>query len=183
MARLKQHYLEKIVPKLTQKFNYRSVMAVPRLEKAVVTIGTSKALKDAKLFDIMIQNLRQITGQQPVKTLAKSSISNFNIKKGLTVGLKVTLRRNRMYDFVDKLINVTLPRVRDFQGLSAKGFDERGNYSLGFKEHLVFPEIQGGAVEKIHGLGITIKTTAKSKKETYEFLKELGFPFKKEEKI
>lgn len=179
MARLKDIYRKKIQASLKESLGKKSLMAVPKLEKVIVSIGTGKALKDPKLLDTMTQNLKKISGQAPVKTLARVSISNFGIREGMTVGLKVTLRKERMYEFVDKLVNVTLPRVRDFQGIEKSGFDGKGNYSLGFKEHNVFPEIKSSDVEKLHGLQITVKTTASNDREGYSLLKELGFPFKK----
>ncbi|MBU1167610.1 50S ribosomal protein L5 [Patescibacteria group bacterium] len=179
MSDLKKSYQDKVKPILKEKFGYKSEMEIPKLEKVIVTIGAGKALKDSKLLDMMIENLRRITGQQPAKTKAKTSISNFGIREGMTVGLKVTLRKDKMYDFVNRLVNLTLPRVRDFQGIEDKSFDSQGNYSLGFKEYTVFPEITGGEVEKVHGLEVTIKTTATTDKEAKALLTELGFPFKK----
>ncbi|MBU1119034.1 50S ribosomal protein L5 [Patescibacteria group bacterium] len=182
MSRLRKQYNKTVVKDLQKELSIANVMSVPKIEKVVVTIGTGKALKDAKFLDTMIENLRRITGLQPVKTRAKESISNFGIREGMTVGLQVTLRKEKMYDFVDKLVNITLPRVRDFQGLSTSSFDGKGSYTIGFKEHVVFPEIKSSDVARIHGLGVTISTTASSKEETYALLKALGFPFKKEDR-
>jgi len=159
---------------------YDNILAVPRLEKVVINVGTSQGLKDAKYNEGVEATLKRITGQRPVKTLARQSISNFKIRAGQTVGLMVTLRSGRMYDFLDKLINVTLPRVRDFRGLDPKNIDQSGNLNLGLKEHLAFPEIKSDEVEKIHGLQITVVTTAKNKTEGLALLRELGFPFSKD---
>lgn len=178
MSKFKELYKKEIIPYMKKKFGYKNYLAVPRLEKIVVNIGTGRALRDSKLFDIMVETLRKITGQAPIKTKAKSAISGFGIKKGMIVGLKVTLRGNRMYEFLDKLINVTLPRIRDFRGLSISSFDGHGNLTVGIKEHTVFPEIRSDEVEKIHGLEICIHTTAKKDKEGFELLKGFGFPFR-----
>lgn len=176
MTRLQKLYKEKVIPEMKKQFGYKNDLAVPRLKKVAINIGTGKTLKDPKLLDIMINNLKRITGQVPVKTRAKRAISGFNIREGLVVGLKVTLRGKRMYDFLDKLANATLPRIRDFKGLSAKSFDKQGNYTIGLKEQIVFPEIRSDEVEKIHGLEICINTTAKNPKEGLFLLKLLGFP-------
>ncbi len=178
MSRLKEKYLKEIVPALKEKFGYKNNLAVPKLEKVVVHIGLSQNLKDPKFIEIAEETVLKITGQYPLKTKAKKSISNFKIRKGMVVGMMATLRGDRMYDFVDKLINVALPRVRDFRGLSQKAMDQNGNLSIGFRENICFPEIKPDEVEKIHGLQVIVKTTAKSKEEGLELLRLLGFPFR-----
>ena len=181
MAHLKEHYTKKIVPHLQKELGRTNILAVPRVEKVVVNVGLSKALQDKKYIDIAVRTLTRITGQKPVLTKAKKSISNFKIREGMVVGAVVTLRGDRMYDFIERLVHVAFPRLRDFHGLDTdKGFDDNGNYSIGFKEHIIFPEIASDEVENIHGLEIAIKTTATNKKETLMLLKGFGFPFKKE---
>ncbi len=180
MNRLKEKYQKKVIPEMKKIFGYKKDLAVPRLIKVVVNVGVGQGLKDAKFNEVVENTLRRVTGQNPVKTVAKKSISNFKIREGLVVGMVVTLRGKRMYDFVDKLINITLPRVRDFRGLEEKSIDEQGNLNIGIKEHVAFPEIKADEVEKIHGLEITIVTTAETKKEGLELLKLLGFPLTKE---
>lgn len=180
MSRLKEHYQKKVKPGMQEKFGYSNPMLVPKIEKVTLDIGTGKALKDSKFLDIMSENLRQIAGQQPVKKAAKDSISNFGVREGMTVGLQVTLRKDRMYDFLDKLINVTLPRLRDFSGIKRTSFDGKGNYSMGFKENNVFPEVQGADLSRMHGLGITVTTTAQTNEEGEALLEAMGFPFTKE---
>lgn len=177
---VKEKYQKMVIPALKEKFGQKNNLAVPRLVKVVVNVGTGQGLKDAKYNEVVENTLIRITGQRPVKTAAKKSISNFKIRKGLVVGQMATLRGKRMYDFLDKLINVTLARVRDFQGISPKSIDSQGNLNLGFKEHIAFPEIKSDEVEKIHGLQVSIITTAKNKKEGLELLRLLGFPFGKE---
>lgn len=179
-SRLKIKYQKEVVPALEAKFGYKNIFAVPKIEKVVVGAGLSQGLKDAKFLDIVDETLRKVTGQKPVKTLAKKSISNFKIRKGMPIGTMVTLRGKRMYDFLDKLINVTFPRVRDFRGLSSKLLDQDGNLSIGFREDIAFPEIKSEEIEKVHGLQVTVRTTAKNKEKGLELLKLLGFPFKKE---
>lgn len=174
---LKEKYLKEVAPAMMKEGGHKNIMAVPKLEKAVINAGLSKALKDPKYFDIIEGTLSRISGQKSVKTKATKSISNFKIRQGLVVGMKVTLRGNRMYDFVEKLINVTLARVRDFRGLSPKAVDPNGNLNIGFKEHIAFPEIRPDEIEKIHGLEVSIVTTAKNREEGLKFLKLLGFPF------
>lgn len=156
-------------------------MAVPKITKVTLNVGLGQGIKEAKYLETAEATLRRITGQQPVKCKARVSISNFKIRKGMIVGMKVTVRGKRMWDFLDKLVNVTLPRVRDFRGISAEAFDEKGNYSLGFREHMAFPEIRPDEIEVIHGLQITISTTTKNKDEGKLLLALLGFPFKKTE--
>jgi large subunit ribosomal protein L5 len=178
MTKLQELYRKEIIPKMKKEFGYKNDLAVPKLEKAVVNIGAGRAIKDPKLLDVMIETMRRITGQAPVKTKVKKAISGFGIRKGLVVGLKVTLRGTRMFEFLNKLINVVLPRVRDFRGLSLSGFDGKGNYTVGFREHTVFPEVRSGEIEKIHGLEVTFVTTAKNNNEARALLKYYGFPFK-----
>jgi large subunit ribosomal protein L5 len=175
---LKEKYKKEVMPAMMKEFGFRNVMAVPKIEKVVINVGLSKALKDPKYLEVIENTLMRITGQRPVKTKAKKSIANFKIKEGMVVGMKVTLRGGRMYDFVDKLINVTLPRIRDFRGLSSKLVDRSGNLNIGFKEHIAFPEIRPDEVEKIHGLEVAVVTTAKSHEVGLKFLKLLGFPFR-----
>lgn len=179
---LKEIYKKQVVPQMRAKFRYKNNLAVPKVTKVTVNLGTGPALKDPKLLDIMIESIKKITGQIPIKRQAKKAISGFGIKKGMIVGLQVTLRGERMYNFLDKLANVVLPRIRDFKGLDPKKFDGHGNYTLGIKEHTVFPEIKTEDVEKIHGLEITIVTSAKCNEEAKELFKLLGFPFKEEVK-
>jgi large subunit ribosomal protein L5 len=176
-SRLKTKYQNEVIPGMKKKFGYQNIFAIPKIEKAVVSVGLSQGLKDPKFLEIVEETMKKITGQRPVKTLSKKSISNFKIRKGMPIGMIVTLRGQRMYDFVDKLINITLPRVRDFRGLSPKLLDQDGNLSIGFREDICFPEIKSEDVEKIHGLQVTIKTTAKNKEKGLELLKLFGFPF------
>ncbi len=178
MAVLADHYKKSVVPALKERFGYKNVYQVPRLDKVVLNVGLPAGSKDAKLAETAEQVLRRISGQQPVKTLAKKSISNFKIRKGMVVGLMVTLRGKRMEAFAEKLIHITLPRVRDFRGLSPKALDGRGNLSIGFKEFIAFPEIHPDEVERLHGLEVAVVTTAKTRDEGFALLKLLGFPFK-----
>ena len=181
MNRLQEKYKKEILPALKEKLGYKNVLAVPRIEKVVINVGTSKGLTDSKFNEVVENTLQRITGQKPVKAAAKKSISNFKIREGMVVGMVVTLRGTRMYDFIDKLINITFPRVRDFRGIETTTIDPKGNLNVGFKEHIAFPEISSDEVEKIHGLQISVVTTAKTKEEGLELLKFLGFPFKKDE--
>lgn len=183
MTRIKGKYLKAVVPKMQELFGYKNIMAVPKVEKVVLNIGTGRALKEPKILDIMKENLAQISGQKPITRRAKQSISGFNVKEGMIVGLKVTLRKQRMEEFLDRLINITLPRVRDFRGLSPKSLDASGNLTIGIKEVTVFPEIDPNKMELIHGLEICIATTAKNKEEGLALLKLLGFPFNEPPKI
>ncbi|MBI2474809.1 50S ribosomal protein L5 [Candidatus Uhrbacteria bacterium] len=176
---LKETYKKEIVPKLMKEFGYKNVNAVPNMKAVTLNIGIGPGLKDAKYMETAEQTLIRITGQKPVKTLARKSISAFKIREGMVVGMKVTMRGKRMWTFLDKLLNVSLPRVRDFRGLSPKAFDGNGNYSIGFKEHTAFPEIRSDEIEMIHGLQVTIGTTAKSNKEAEALLKHLGLPLTK----
>jgi len=180
MSRLKELYKKEVIPKMKEIFGYKNDLAVPKLEKITLNIGLGEAIKrnDPKQIETAKQTCLKITGQKPTETKAKKSISGFKIRKGQVVGLKATLRGEKMYDFLDKLINVTLPRSRDFRGIPLTSFDERGNLSLGFREQLIFPEISPEAVEKIHGLEITIITTARDREKGLTLLKLFGLPFR-----
>lgn len=178
MAVLKETYREEIVPSIIERFGYSNLMEVPRLDKAVINMGLGEAKDDVDILDQAVTDLTRITGQRPVVTRAKKSIANFNIREGVPVGCKVTLRDERMYEFVYKLINISLPRIRDFRGVSPGSFDGRGNYSLGINEHIVFPEISVDEVEKVLGMDIVIVTTAETDEEARELLKLMGMPFK-----
>ena len=179
VTRLKERYLNESTPALMQKFNYTSVMQVPKLEKVVINMGVGEAVSNSKVLDTAVAELEQIAGQKPVITRAKKSIAGFKLRENMPIGTKVTLRGERMYQFLDKLFNGALPRVRDFQGVSNKAFDGRGNYTLGLKEQLIFPEIQYDQVDKVRGMDIVIVTTAKSDEEARELLTGLGMPFAK----
>lgn len=179
MNRLKERYVNEIVPSLMSKFNYKSVMQVPKLEKIVVNMGVGDAVQNSKALDNAVEELTLITGQKPVVTRAKKSIAGFRLREGMPIGAKVTLRGERMYDFLDKLVSVSLPRVRDFRGISKNAFDGRGNYTLGIKEQLIFPEIDYDKVSKVRGMDIVIVTTANTDEESRELLTQLGMPFKK----
>ncbi len=178
--RLVDTYKQTVVPALKEQFGYSTVMAVPKIDKVVVNIGAGRTLQDSKYVEVMEQTLERITGQMPIKTKARKSIASFKIREGMVIGFKVTLRRERMWDFLEKLVHVTLPRVRDFRGLDAKSFDGQGNYSIGFKEHIAFPEISSDEVERVHGLQVVISTTAKTNEEGLALLRGLGFPFKED---
>ncbi|MFH1253335.1 MAG: 50S ribosomal protein L5 [Candidatus Uhrbacteria bacterium] len=173
------YYKETAVPKLMEEFGLKNFLSVPKITKVTINVGLGQGIKEAKYLETAEATLRRITGQQPVRCKARISISNFKIRKGMVIGMKVTIRGKRMWDFLDKLVHITLPRVRDFRGISPEAFDEKGNYSLGFKEHMAFPEIRPDEIEVIHGLQVTITTTAKNKKEGQSLLVSLGFPFKK----
>jgi large subunit ribosomal protein L5 len=179
MSRLKDKYVKEITPALMSKFNYNSVMQVPRIEKIVVNMGVGDAVQNAKALDNAVEELTQITGQKPVVTRAKKSIAGFRLREGMPIGAKVTLRGARMYEFMDKLVSVSLPRVRDFRGVSKKSFDGRGNYTLGVKEQLIFPEIDYDKVSKVRGMDIVIVTTANTDEESRELLTQIGMPFQK----
>lgn len=178
-SRLKEKYTDEVVGSLMEKFQYDSVMEVPKLEKIVINMGVGEAKDNPKALEAATEELEKITGQRPVSTYAKKSIANFKVREGMKIGTKVTLRGQRMYDFLDKLINIALPRVRDFRGISAKSFDGRGNYALGVKEQLMFPEIEYDEVESIRGLDIVIVTTAETDEEARAFLESMGMPFRK----
>lgn len=177
-ARLKQHYLKQVIPALTKEFGYTNVMAVPKIQKVSVNIGLGEATQNAKLMDGAVNELGQITGQKPVVTKARKSIAAFKLREGMPIGCAVTLRGDQMYEFLDRLMNVALPRVRDFRGVSTKSFDGRGNYTLGVKDQLIFPEIDYNKVEKAKGMNISITTTAKTDAEGLALLKQLGMPFR-----
>lgn len=179
MNRLKEKYVKEVIPSLMEKYNYKTVMLVPKIEKIVVNIGVGDAISNSKLLEAAMHELEQITGQKAVATKAKKSIASFKLREGNKIGCKVTLRGEKMYNFLDKLINVVLPRVRDFRGLSPKSFDGRGNYTIGLKEQLIFPEIEFDNVVKVRGMDVVIVTTAKTNEEAYDLLDELGVPFRK----
>ena len=177
MARLKDKYVSEVVPALQQKFQYKNVMQVPRLEKIVINMGLGDCKDNAKALETAVSELTQIAGQKPQVTQAKKSIANFKVREGMNVGAKVTLRGDRMEEFMDKLVNIALPRVRDFRGVSTKAFDGRGNYALGIREQLLFPEIEYDKVEKIRGMEMIFVTTAQTDEEAQELLRLLGMPF------
>lgn len=179
MARLKDMYINEIVPALMEKFNYKSVMEVPKLEKIVVNMGVGDAKENPKFLESAVEDLATITGQKPIITTAKKSVANFKLRAGMKIGTKVTLRGDRMYEFADRLLNIALPRVRDFRGVSAKSFDGRGNYALGIKEQLIFPEINYDKVDKLRGMDVIFVTTAKTDEEARELLGLMGMPFAK----
>ena len=176
-ARLKEKYSKEIVPALKERFQYKSIMQVPKITKIVVNKGIGNAVSDKKLVDIGVEELTTITGQKAVPTKAKNSISNFKLREGMPIGARVTLRGDRMYEFLDRLMTVALPRVRDFRGVNEKGFDGRGNYTLGVKEQIIFPEISIDKIKSISGMDITFVTTAQNDEESYELLKAFGMPF------
>jgi large subunit ribosomal protein L5 len=177
-ARLKEHYQKNVVPALVKEFGYKNPMAVPKIEKISVNIGLGEATQNPKLMDGAVHELAQITGQKPVVTKAKKSIAAFKLREGMSIGCRVTLRGDRMYEFFDRLVNIALPRVRDFRGVSTKSFDGRGNYTLGIRDQLIFPEIDYNKVEKIKGMNISITTTAKTDAEGRSLLRNLGMPFR-----
>jgi large subunit ribosomal protein L5 len=177
MARLKEYYKSEVAPALMKKFNYSSPMQIPRLDKVVVNVGCGDAKDNSKVIDAVMADIAAITGQKPVATKARKSISNFKLREGSLNGVKVTLRADRMYEFVDKLFNLSLPRVRDFKGINPNAFDGRGNYSLGLKEQLIFPEIEYDKVDKVRGMDIVFVTTANTDEEAKELLALLGAPF------
>ena len=179
MNRLKAKYVENIVPELKEKYSYKNINEVPKLDKIVVNIGVGDATTNSKLLDAAVNDLTAITGQKPVVTKAKKSIAGFHVREGQSIGCKVTLRGENMYNFMDKLISIGLPRVRDFRGISPKAFDGRGNYTLGIKEQLIFSEIEYDNVVKVRGMDIVFVTTAKSNEEAFDLLNELGMPFRK----
>ncbi len=177
-ARLKQHYQKTVVPTLTKEFGYKNRMAVPKLEKISINIGLGEATQNAKLMDGAVNELGQIAGQKPVVTKARKSIAAFKLRENMSIGCMVTLRGDRMYEFLDRLVNVALPRVRDFRGVSSKSFDGRGNYTLGIRDQLIFPEIDYAKVEKTKGMNVSITTTAKTDAEGLALLRHLGMPFR-----
>lgn len=182
MNRFEELYKSEVLPKLKEQFGINNTLAAPRIEKVIINAGLGKSLMDASYADTAVEVLEKISGQKAVTTLARKSISNFKIREGMVVGAKVTLRGERMYAFLDKLVHVTLPRVRDFRGISRTAFDGQGNYSLGFKEHIVFPEISSDDVERLIGLEVNIVTTAQNNEQGVALLEGLGFPFEKNEK-
>jgi large subunit ribosomal protein L5 len=179
MSRLKEKYLNEVSSALMSKFEYKSVMQIPKVEKIVINMGVGDAVQNTKALDAAVEELTIITGQKPVVTKAKKSIAGFRLREGMPIGAKVTLRGERMYEFLDKLISISLPRVRDFRGVSKKAFDGRGNYTLGVKEQLIFPEIDYDKVSKVRGMDIVIVTTANSDEEARELLTQFGMPFQK----
>ncbi|MHB1004453.1 MAG: 50S ribosomal protein L5 [Chloroflexota bacterium] len=179
MPRLREKYLQETLPAMREEFKYDNVMQVPRLVKAVVNVGLGEAIANAKALDAVVGDITAITGQKPVITRAKKSVAAFKVRTGMPIGVMVTLRGDRMFDFLDKLMNIVLPRIRDFQGISPKSFDGRGNFSLGMQEQIVFPEIEYDKVDKIRGLEITVVTTARSDEEARRLLQLLGMPFRK----
>ena len=178
-ARLYTQYKEEIVPKLKEEFGYDNIMAIPKLQKIVINVGAGEAINDAKYLDTVVENIGTITGQHPIKTKAKKSVSNFKLREGTPIGCKVTLRKKVMYEFLDRLINLALPRTRDFQGVPNKSFDGRGNYTMGVKEHTIFPEIDVDNTNRVHGMDITFVTNAETDEEAFSLLKHFGMPFKK----
>lgn len=179
MSRLKEKYQNEISPALMEKFKYQSVMQVPKVDKIVVNMGVGDAVSNSKALDVAVEELALLAGQKPVVTKAKKSIAGFRLREGMPIGAKVTLRGQRMYDFLDKLVTISLPRVRDFRGVSKKSFDGRGNYTLGIKEQLIFPEIDYDKVSKVRGMDIVIVTTANTDEEARELLTQIGMPFQK----
>ena len=178
MARLKETYLNEIVPALQKKFEYKNIMQVPKLDKVVINMGVGEAKENSKVLDTAISDLEIITGQKAVVTRAKKSVANFKLREGQPIGCKVTLRGEKMYEFLDRLVNLALPRVRDFRGVSAESFDGRGNYALGIKEQIIFPEIEYDKIDKVRGMDVIITTTAKTDEEARELLRMFNMPFK-----
>lgn len=179
MARLKEYYVDTVAPALMKKFNYKSVMEIPKLDKVVINVGAGEAISNSKVIDAIMNDLMQITGQKPIICRAKKSVANFKLREGMPIGVKVTLRRENMYEFVDKLFNVAFPRVRDFRGINPNSFDGKGNYSTGIKEQLIFPEIEYDKVDKVRGMDIIFVTTAKTDEEARELLTLFNMPFAK----
>ena len=179
MSRLKETYQNEIVDAMMKKFGYKNIMEVPKLDKVVVNMGVGEAKENAKILDAAMKDMETITGQKAVPTRAKNSIANFKLREGMPIGCKVTLRGEKMYEFVDRLINLALPRVRDFRGVNPNAFDGRGNYALGIKEQLIFPEIEYDKVDKVRGMDIIVVTTAETDEEARELLAQFGMPFKK----
>jgi large subunit ribosomal protein L5 len=178
MARMKEIYLQKVVPALVKQFEYRNVMEVPKLDKIVINMGLGEAIQNIKILDSAVQEMALITGQKPVITKARRSIAQFKLRAGVPIGVMVTLRKEKMYEFFSRLVNTALPRVRDFKGVSGKSFDGRGNYALGLREQLIFPEIHYDKIDKVKGMNIVIVTTAKTDEEARELLKLMGMPFR-----
>ena len=180
MARLKDTYVNEVAPALMKKFGYKSVMQIPKIDKVVVNVACGEARDNAKILDAIVSDIRQITGQQPVLCKAKKSVANFKLREGMTIGAKVTLRGEKMYEFIDRFFNLALPRVRDFRGINPNAFDGRGNYSVGIKEQLIFPEIDYDKIDKVRGMDICFVTTAKTDEEARELLTLMGAPFEKQ---
>lgn len=178
MARLKEYYFKEVVPALVKEFNYKNRMEIPRLEKIVVNMGLGEAIQNIKILDSAVQELSMIVGQRPIITKAKKSIATFKLRQGMSIGCRVTLRREKMYEFFDRLVNVAMPRVRDFRGISPKSFDGRGNFSVGLKEQIIFPEIDYDKIDKVKGMNISIITSAKTDDEARHLLKLMGLPFR-----
>ena len=178
-SRLKEKYTNEVVPFLVERFKYKNIMQVPRLEKIVLNMGLGSSKENPKAIESAVKELETITGQRPIVTKARKSIANFKLREGMNVGVKVTLRGDKMYDFLDKFMNISLPRVRDFRGISSKSFDGRGNYAVGIKEQLIFPEIEYDMVDQIRGMDIVVVTTANTDEEAKELLDKMGMPFKK----
>jgi large subunit ribosomal protein L5 len=178
MARLKEYYIKEVIPALMREFKYKNPMEIPKIEKIVVNMGLGEAIQNAKILDSAVEELSAIVGQKPVITKAKKSIATFKLRQGMSIGCRVTLRKDRMYEFFDRLVNVALPRVRDFRGISPKSFDGRGNFSLGLEEQIIFPEIDYDKVDKIRGMNISIVTTAKTDDEARFLLRLMGMPFR-----
>ena len=178
MARLKEYYLKTVVPALVKEFDYKNPMQVPKMEKIVVNMGLGEAISNVKIIDSAVQEMAMITGQKPVVTKAKKSIATFKLRQGMPIGCSVTLRKDMMYEFFDRLVNVALPKVRDFRGISPSAFDGRGNYSIGLHEQIIFPEIEYDKIDKIKGMNITIVTSARTDEEARVLLKLMGVPFK-----
>ncbi len=178
MARFKEKYAKEIAPALQQKFAYKNVMQIPKLEKIVINVGMGEAIQNSKSIDAALGDLTKITGQKPVVTRAKKSIAAFKLREGMPIGVKVTLRGDKMYEFADRLLSVALPRVRDFRGVSGKAFDGRGNYTLGIKEQLIFPEIEYDKIDKLRGMDVVFVTSAKTDEEAHELLRLFGMPFR-----
>ena len=178
-ARLKEMYVKDVAPALMKKFEYKSVMQIPKLEKIVINVGCGEAIANSKAIEAVVSDLKQITGQTPVKCKAKKSVANFKLREGMVIGAKVTLRGERMYEFMDRLFNLALPRVRDFRGINPNSFDGRGNYSMGIKEQLIFPEIDYDKIDKVRGMDICFVTTANTDEEARELLKLMGAPFQR----
>lgn len=179
MSRLKKYYQEEVVSKLMNKFSYKSIMQVPKIEKVVINVGAGEARENSKVISSIVNDLSIITGQKPVVCTAKKSVANFKVREGMKIGVKITLRSEKMYEFLDRFFNFALPRVRDFRGISANSFDGRGNYNMGVKEQLIFPEIEYDKIDKIRGMDISISTTANTDEEAKELLSLMGAPFRK----
>lgn len=178
-ARLKEMYVKDVAPALMKKFEYKSVMQIPKIEKIVINVGCGEAKDNSKVLDAVVSDLKQISGQKPILCKAKKSVANFKVREGMAIGAKVTLRGERMYEFIDRLFNIALPRVRDFRGINANSFDGRGNYSMGVKEQLIFPEIEYDKIDKVRGMDICFVTTAKTDEEARELLALMGAPFQR----